>query len=316
MGQLLKLSTAVDITILMVDSADHVTGKTGLAAGLTIYIIKAGTSSLITPTVTEVDATNVKGLYKLALTSGHTNTLGELTLHITATGADPTDVQHQVVTDLPGIAQTGDNFARIGAPAGASIAADIAAVKTETATILADTNDIQTRLPAALVGGRMDASVGAMAANVLTASALASDAVAEVADGVWDEAIAGHLGVGSTGATLNAAGGAGDPWATALPGAYGAGTAGKIVGDNLNAPVGDVPTAAENAAGLLDLADAIETALTLRQALRVIAASAAGELAGADTTTIEIQGAGVATVRITADVDSDGNRTNVVLNGS
>ncbi|HET9006026.1 MAG TPA: hypothetical protein VFQ04_04860 [Actinomycetes bacterium] len=36
------------------------------------------------------------------------------------------------------------------------------------------------RLPAALVGGRMDASVGAMAADTLTASALAADAVVEV----------------------------------------------------------------------------------------------------------------------------------------
>ena len=37
--------------------------------------------------------------------------------------------------------------------------------------------DIQARLPAALVSGRMDASVGAMAANVLTASAIATDAI-------------------------------------------------------------------------------------------------------------------------------------------
>jgi hypothetical protein len=51
-----------------------------------------------------------------------------------------------------------------------------------------DTENIQSRLPAALVSGRMDASVGAMAANTLTASALATDAVGEIADGVWDEA--------------------------------------------------------------------------------------------------------------------------------
>lgn len=69
--------------------------------------------------------------------------------------------------------QTGDNFARLGAPAGASVSADIAGVQS-------DTNDIQTRLPAALVGGRIDASVGAMAANTLTASALAADTVTEI----------------------------------------------------------------------------------------------------------------------------------------
>lgn len=48
------------------------------------------------------------------------------------------------------------------------------------AAVQADTDDIQTRLPAALVSGRMDSSVGAMAANTLTASALASDAVTEI----------------------------------------------------------------------------------------------------------------------------------------
>lgn len=44
-------------------------------------------------------------------------------------------------------------------------------------TLQTDTDDIQTRLPAALVGGRMDSSVGAMAANVLTAAAIAAAAL-------------------------------------------------------------------------------------------------------------------------------------------
>lgn len=60
---------------------------------------------------------------------------------------------------------------------------------------------------------------------------------AAIADAVWDETLADHLTAGSTGNALNAAGSAGDPWSTAIPGAYGAGTAGKIIGDNLNATV-------------------------------------------------------------------------------
>lgn len=62
--------------------------------------------------------------------------------------------------------------------------------------IQSDTEDIQSRLPAALVGGRMDASVGAMAANVLTAAALAADAVAEIWAGITATAgnwIADHV---------------------------------------------------------------------------------------------------------------------------
>lgn len=67
------------------------------------------------------------------------------------------------------------------------------------ATVQADTDDIQTRLPAALVTGRMDASVGAMASGVVTstaiaadaigASELAADAVTEIADGVLSRAL-------------------------------------------------------------------------------------------------------------------------------
>jgi len=65
----------------------------------------------------------------------------------TGTGAIPATVQ--LYTTFP---QTGDSYARLGAPSGASVSADVAAVQS-------DTNDIQTRLPAALVSGRMDASV-------------------------------------------------------------------------------------------------------------------------------------------------------------
>lgn len=64
----------------------------------------------------------------------------------TGTGAIPATVQ--VFTSFP---QTVDNATNIA--------------------------DIQTRLPAALVSGRMDSSVGAMAANVLTATAINADAI-------------------------------------------------------------------------------------------------------------------------------------------
>ena len=44
--------------------------------------------------------------------------------------------------------------------------------------------DIHSRLPAALVSGRIDSSVGAMASNTLTAAALATDAVTEIQSGL------------------------------------------------------------------------------------------------------------------------------------
>jgi hypothetical protein len=60
---------------------------------------------------------------------------------------------------------------------------------------------------------------------------------ADIADAVWDEALAGHAAAGSAGEALAAAGTAGDPWTTPLPGTYGAGTAGKIIGDNIDAAI-------------------------------------------------------------------------------
>lgn len=187
--------------------------------------------------------------------------------------------------------------------AGATIAADIIAVQ-------ADTDNIQTRIPAALVSGRIDASVGAMAANVLTATAIASDAitaakvadgtidaatfaagainataiaadaigaselaadaVAEIADAVWDELLSGHAIVGSAGASLQAAGSAGDPWSTLIPGVYGAGSAGFILGTNIDATVSsrasqtsvdDLPTNGELATALGTADDAVLAAV-------------------------------------------------------
>lgn len=121
----------------------------------------------------------------------------------TGTGAVPATIQ--IYTTFP---QTGDNFARLGAPAGASVSADVAAIKAETATILADTNDIQTRLPAALVSGRIDASVGAMAANVLTATAIAADAItdAKVAADVTIASVTGAVGSVTAGVSVAAGG--------------------------------------------------------------------------------------------------------------
>lgn len=48
--------------------------------------------------------------------------------------------------------QTGDTYARLGAPAGASVSADVAAVKSQTAAIEADTQDLQTQVGTAGAG--------------------------------------------------------------------------------------------------------------------------------------------------------------------
>lgn len=60
---------------------------------------------------------------------------------------------------------------------GLATAAALATAATNLAAIQADTDDIQTRLPAALVGGRMNADVGNLQDGVITAAKLAADAI-------------------------------------------------------------------------------------------------------------------------------------------
>jgi hypothetical protein len=82
-----KKDTAKNVMVFMTDSTDHVTGKTGLT--LTVTISKdGGAFSAISPTITE----RGDGWYNLALTTTHLNTVGDTALHITAVGADPTDI--------------------------------------------------------------------------------------------------------------------------------------------------------------------------------------------------------------------------------
>jgi hypothetical protein len=87
-------------------------------------------------------------------------------------------------------------------------------------------------------GGRLDLLIDAI--KVVTDSL--TD-LPTLVDAVWDEDVdTSHQTAGTAGKKLDDAGGAADPWSTALPGAYGAGTAGKIIGDNVNAPMDTVDT--------------------------------------------------------------------------
>ena len=86
-----KSTTAQPLVFLMVDSADHVSPKTGLSP--TVTLSKAG-GSFASPAgaVTEIGS----GWYKVAGNATDSGTLGPLLLHATATGADPTDVMYWV----------------------------------------------------------------------------------------------------------------------------------------------------------------------------------------------------------------------------
>lgn len=225
------------------------TGLAFNSASLTAYYVRTQGSAtaitLATQTVTgafssggfvEVDATNMPGVYRLdipdacfatgvdkvvIMLKGATN-MAPVTLEYQLVNFNPEDGVRMGMTALPNAAADAAGGLPISDAGGLdmdSIKTDTAAILVDTGTTLqaeldgiqADTEDIQSRLPAALVGGRMDSSVGAVAANAITAAAiadgaidaatfaagaidaaaLAADAGAEIADAVWDEVITG-----------------------------------------------------------------------------------------------------------------------------
>ena len=364
------------IYFVAVDATDFTTRETGLSS-FTVYRSRNGgaATAMTTPTINETSSANMPGVYELLLDEDMTIDAGddsqEMVFHITHAGMAPvtrtielyrpkitagntltveSDGDLTKVNTLDGhTAQTGDSYARLGAPAGASISADIAAIEAQTddigtagagltavpwnaawdaevqsevadalaaydpptkaeldsglaalndldaagirsavglasanldtqldalptaaevadavldealsghvtagtlgkavadietdvTAILADTNELQTDDVPGLIAALNDLD----AAGIRTAVGLASanldtqlgalPTAGENADAVWDEALSGHLTSGSTGEALNAAGAAGDPWTTTLPGSYTGSQAGKMLSDIL-----------------------------------------------------------------------------------
>ena len=114
---MLKQSTARNLMVYLVSSTDYVTPVAG--ASLAVSLSKNGAAfASITPTVTD----RGNGWYNLALTSSHTDTLGDFVLRITASGADSIDFREEVFAALPGETVTVAGFSS-GAITTASFAA-------------------------------------------------------------------------------------------------------------------------------------------------------------------------------------------------
>lgn len=92
MKQRQQFSTLYPITFLMVDSTDHVTGKSGLTPTVTISK-NGGAFAPSSGAVSEIG----NGWYALAGNATDRETLGDLLIHATGTGADPVDDRYCVV---------------------------------------------------------------------------------------------------------------------------------------------------------------------------------------------------------------------------
>lgn len=125
-----------------------------------------------------------------------------------------------------------------------------------------------------------------------------------------------------------------DPWSVTLPSSYATGTAGSILGTNLDAKVSTRSTYAGGAVASVtapvtvgtnsdksgySLASSgldaiqIESGINARQALSPVLAACAGVIAGAGTGVVVIKGGNSSTTRITATTDNAGNRSSVTL---
>lgn len=285
-----KNTASQKLTVFCFDSTTNLP-KTGDAANLTAYrdLDDGGVTVLTDTTATEKDATNAKGYYIFDLTQAETNgdkilfscksstanivciAVPAVVYTLPATGIlAPATAGRTLVVDAAGLADA--NMVKAG-PSGSGTA--------QTAgDIIGDTNDIQTRLPAALVDGRMDSSVGAMAANVLTAAATAADFGTEIAAAVWDALTSGMSTVGSIGKKLA-------DWVVGTIDTYTGNT--KQTGDaydRLGAPAGASIAADIAAIPAAVGALVVHTGITLIQSLRMIGAMVAGKTAGAGTGTV------------------------------
>jgi hypothetical protein len=169
---ILRQSTAVDVLIgPFVDATDGDAEETGLTiAQADVRLSKNGQTAAQKNDNTTC-AHDADGLYNCELDATDTNTVGQLTLYVHVAGALCVRHDFQVVEE---------NVFDAYFVASATGGTDLAAILVDTGTTLqgeldgiqADTEDIQSRLPAALVGGRIDASAGAISGDATAADNL------------------------------------------------------------------------------------------------------------------------------------------------
>jgi hypothetical protein len=256
--------TARDLGASVLISSGTGTGQLDVTSG----VIKSNLSQILGTALTETAGQIAAGFKKFFNIATPASTMDSLTLVATATSVT-NGVTVSTNNDKTGYALTS--------------AYDAAKTASQAGDAMTLTSGERTNIAAAIwnaltSGLTTVGSIGKLLVDNLDAAvstrATPSDVptAADNAGAVWDEDLSGHATSGSAGAALGAAGSAGDPWATALPGAYGAGTAGYIVGTNLDAAVSSVGggslTVQDIVDGILDEATAShQTAGTVGKAI-------------------------------------------------
>ena len=293
----LKKGAAARIVFPILDAdGDPVSGAAGLDSEVSI---DGGAFADCTNEAVEI---GTSGIYYLDLTADETN--GDV-------------ICVQVKTTTSGAKTTVLVFYTAGQTLD-DMQSDITAIKNKTdklnfnsdATplVLADVRDVNDTAVTGVDDFKADVS------NLdVAVSTRSSHSPADVADAVWDELIADHTTTGT----------------------FGAKNQNLVPSENVDdykADVSAIPanvwsystraltdkTGFELSASGIDaiLDDVLEGTLTVRQAMRIILAAAAGKSTGGGTGTIYFRDLADTKNRIVANVDSNGNRTSVTLDGT
>ena len=145
-------------------------GVTGSAVALTLVTMTKGTWTSADSShggFVAVDNTNIPGVCQLSIPDAAL-AAGAPYVTIVLKGA-ANMVPVVLVIELPtSVAQTGDSYARLGAPSGASVSVDVAAVKTDTAAV-----KVQTDKMTFTVANKMDSNVYTWNGTAVSAPATA-----------------------------------------------------------------------------------------------------------------------------------------------
>ena len=176
--EITQSQTSEPIVFLMIDSALHIAGKTGLSPTVTISK-NGGAFGAPAGSVTEL----ANGWYKIAGNATDADTLGPLLVHAEATGADPVDDRYQVVKQNRRTSSMDLVLAKTTNLTGLN---DIAATSIVSSGAITTAGGKAAATVAAgdLASGAITAAV--FAANAINAAALATDAVNEIINGLLD----------------------------------------------------------------------------------------------------------------------------------
>lgn len=206
---------------------------------------------------------------------------GTITFPTTATLASTTNITAGTITTVGTLTtytgntpQTGDSFARIGVAGAGLTNIDL---PNQTMDIVGN------------ITGNISGSVGSVAGAVGSVTGAVGSVTGNVGGNVT-----GSVGsvVGLTASNLDAT------------------VSSRLASASYTTP----PTANQNADALLDRADAIETGITPRGAMKISTAGNAGKTSGMNTTTGKIRDVGDTKDVVTATLDGNGNRTATTVN--